>query len=147
MNNKKDLKKNLKSVGINFAAVALAVAIGIPVGNSLLRQFRSTTSSSAPVPTTIVPEMATILFKNVTQDVIVFGDTKCNFCKEGISLLDKLGVNYKVYYIDQDEEAKETFRMLNAEGVPVLISRSQVLIGFERGVWEKFTQTDHVKRQ
>ncbi|MBC3833149.1 glutaredoxin family protein [Undibacterium amnicola] len=142
MNQNQSIKQNIKSIGINIAAVALAIAIGIPLGGSLLKQFELTTSTSPPIPTPISPDVANRLFQNVAQDVIVFGDTTCEFCKKGLSVLDNLGINYKIYYIDQDAEAKRIFKTLNAEGVPVLISRSQIFIGFKQDVWEKFVQKE-----
>lgn len=142
MNQNQSIKQNIKSICINIAAVALAVAIGIPVGGTLLKQFESTTNTSPPIPTSISPDMANRLFQNVTQDVIVFGDTTCEFCKKGLSVLDNLGTNYKIYYIDQDEEAKKIFKALNADGVPVLISKSQIFVGFKQDVWEKIAQKE-----
>lgn len=131
-----DKKPNLKSVSIHIATVALAIAIGIPIGGVLLKQFRTT--PTAPTPVAMAENQENLLFKDIKEDLIVFADTKCNYCKDGVQLLDKFGVNYRIYYIDQDAKAKKAFDSLKTEGVPVLISKNQYVTGFSPSVWESF---------
>lgn len=129
-------KLNLKSISINIAAVTLAITLGIPLGGVLLKQFRTT--PTAPTPIAMATDQTNLLFKDVKEDLIVFADTTCNYCKDGVQLLNKFGVNYRIYYIDQDAKAKKAFDSLKTEGVPVLISKNQYVTGFSPSVWESF---------
>jgi glutaredoxin len=139
--------KNLKSLGMNIAAVALAVAIGFPLGNVLLKQFRATPSATALAPVAIASDTANLLFKDVSEELIVLGDTKCLYCKEGLALLEKLGAKYQVFYIDQDVQARKIYDTLKTEGVPVLISRRQYVTGFNEKMWENFLKSTRSKQK
>ena len=133
-----ELKQNLKSIGINIASVALAVAIGIPLGIYIINQLRPLPSTTAPVSVSIALAESNLLFKNVPADLIVFGDTKCMYCKEGVQLLDNLGASYQLYNIDQDAKAMKVYKSLKTGGVPVLISRQHYMTGYNKLEWEGF---------
>lgn len=132
---------NIKSLLINIASVAIAVAIGVPLGSWMVQKFG--TRSSQPVATEISQQSLNLLYANVNEDLIVFGDTKCGYCKEGIQLLKEKGASFHIFYIDQDPSARKVFDSLKADGVPVLISRRKMVVGFSKDVWDGFLSSDN----
>ncbi|MEN9868714.1 MAG: Glutaredoxin [Pseudomonadota bacterium] len=130
------MKPALKSIAINLLTIALAVAIGLPVGMFLMRQFNAT--QGAPTPTVLSSDVAKQVFKDGASDLVLFASTTCDYCKAGIQMLNKAGAHYKVYYIDQDTQARKTYESMNTKGVPVLISKQQYIIGFSEPVWQSF---------
>jgi glutaredoxin len=127
------LNQNLKSMAINVATIALAVAIGMPLGNFLMNQFKS--SAPPPGPTALAAETANLVFKGAATDFVLFATTTCQYCKAGTQLLDKSGANYKVYYIDKDAQAAKTYESMNIKGVPTLFSKQQYINGFSEAGW------------
>ena len=132
---------NTKSLMINIASVAIAVAIGLPLGSWMVEKFG--TRSSQPVPTEISHQSLKLLYANVNEDLIVFGDTKCGYCREGVQLLKERGVSFRIYYIDQDPSARKAFDTLKVDGVPVLISRKKMVVGFSKNVWDGFLTSEN----
>lgn len=130
------LKQHLKTAAINVVVIALAIAIGMPLGSILIKQFRP--ASAPPGPIALADDKANLVFKNTSTDLVLFATTTCGFCKAGIELLDKSGANYKVYYIDKDVHAEKIYEALKTEGVPVLLSKQQYIIGFKKEVWTRF---------
>ena len=130
------LKENLKSMAINVATIALAIAIGLPLGIALMRQFNP--DAAPPTPIALAGDTANLVFNDTSTDLVLFASTTCEFCKAGIQFLDKSGANYKVYFIDQDAQAKKTYEAMQTKGVPVLISKQQYIIGFSEDVWARF---------
>ncbi|WP_373921687.1 glutaredoxin domain-containing protein [Undibacterium cyanobacteriorum] len=63
------------------------------------------------------------MYEHVNKDLVVLGDTKCSYCKEGIQLLKGRGTSFRIFYIDQDPSVRKAFDTLKVDGVPVLISR------------------------
>lgn len=131
-----NLKQTLKSMAINVATIALAVAIGIPLGTVIMKKLNP--GASPPAPIALAGDTAKLVFKDTPTDLVLFASTTCNFCKAGIQLLDKSGANYKVYYIDQDAQAKKTYESMNTKGVPVLISKQHYIVGFSEDSWGQF---------
>ena len=138
-----NIKQNIKSLVVNIAAVAVAIAIGIPLGNLVREKILHSKSGPVLVPIALVESKT--LFNGISNDLIVFGDTKCNYCKDGVALLDKIGASYKILYIDKDEQAKKNYETLNTGGVPVLVSRNQYLAGFSEEAWGNFLKGSHPK--
>ncbi len=130
------LNQNLKSMAINVATIALAIAIGLPLGSMLMRQFNP--GAAPPTPIALASDTANLVFKDTSTDLVLFASTTCEYCKAGIQFLDKSGANYKVYFIDQDAQAKKTYESMQTKGVPVLISKQQYIIGFSEDVWGRF---------
>lgn len=131
-----NLKQNLKSMAINVATIVLAIAIGMPTGNFLIKQFKS--GVTPPDPIALSGDTANLVFKGASTDFVLYATTTCKYCKEGTQLLDKLGVNYKVYYIDQDVQAEKNYGSTNIKGVPTLLSKQQYFNGFSEAGWLRF---------
>lgn len=74
-------------------------------------------------------------FKNADFDYILIGNTRCSYCKDGVQFLDSLGVRYRVIYLDKEPSGRVFHEKLGAEGVPVLISKKQFIVGFGRDAW------------
>ena len=128
------LNQPLNSMVINIATIA--ISIGMPLGSVIMSQFKS--APSVPTPIALAADSAKLVFKDTTTDLVLFASTTCEFCKAGIQLLNKSDASYKVYYIDQDAQAKKTYESMQTKGVPVLISKQQYIIGFSEGVWQPF---------
>lgn len=138
-----NFKQHLKPIAINIVTIALAVAIGMPIGSFLISKFKP--GATPPAPTTLASDTANLVFKGVSTDFVLFATTTCNFCTEGIQLLDKSGANYKVYYIDKDEQAKKTYESMNIKGVPTLFSKQHYINGFSPEAWTKFVSKADAK--
>jgi glutaredoxin len=136
-----NLKQNLKPIAINVTTIALAIAIGMPAGNYIMSQFKPRATPQGPVA--LVGDTANLVFKDVSTDFVLFATTTCNYCKDGIQLLDKTGVSYKVYYIDKDVQAEKIYTSMNIQGIPTLFSKTQYINGFNTSGWKRFiSKTD-----
>ena len=74
-------------------------------------------------------------FENVDFDHILLGNTRCNYCKDGVQFLDSLSVRYRVIYLDKEPSGRAFQEKLGAEGVPILISKRKFIVGFGRDEW------------
>lgn len=138
-----NLKQRLKPIVINIVTIALAVAIGMPIGSFLISKFKP--GATPPAPTALASDTANLVFKGVSTDFVLFATTTCNYCKEGIQLLDKSGVSYKVYYVDQDAQAGKTYESMKIMGVPTLFSKQQYINGFSAASWGRFVSKTDAK--
>lgn len=138
-----NLKQTLKSLAINVVTIALAIAIGMPVGIFLMKKFKP--GATPPAPIALSSDTANVVFKGLSTDFVLFATTTCNFCTEGIQLLDKSGASYKVYYIDKDAQAEKTYAAMKIQGVPTLFSKQQYINGFSPEGWTQFVSKADAK--
>lgn len=131
-----------KTVAINIAAVAVAVAIGVPLGSTLLNHFGASTPTFKMVSNSLPPPMAKLLFEDASQELIVLGNTQCQYCKQGVAFLEKQGTPFRLLNIDQDLRARKIFEELRLEGVPVLMSRNRFITGYNQAEWARFISSN-----
>ena len=74
-------------------------------------------------------------FTDSRFDFLLLGDTRCDFCKDGIHFLDEIGVRYRVIYLDKEPQSRILLDQLGAQGVPVFMSKKQYVIGFGKSTW------------
>lgn len=124
---------NWASLAINALAVTIAIALGFP----LAKVVHSIWAPSRPLQQ-IPPQAESAVsrtFSQVGLDYVILGDTRCEYCGEGVKLLDELGANYRVIYLDREPQSMALYEQLGAPGVPILISRKQFIVGFVKSSW------------
>jgi glutaredoxin len=125
--------RNWKWLVINTLAIAAAVAIGLPIGYFLQAKWGGT-GQSLQVQS-LAGSISSQHFTDSRFDFLLLGDTRCDFCKDGIHFLDEIGVRYRVIYLDKEPQSRILLDQLGAQGVPVFMSKKQYVIGFGKSTW------------
>lgn len=108
----------------NFMRATLAVgclAAGSWAGNELLWR---------PLDPDIAPAAIASLRDATGAHVMMFSTTTCVYCQRARELLDREGVPYTDFVIDQSPQAGMRFRDLGGGGVPLLLIGDRAIRGF-----------------
>ena len=66
-----------------------------------------------------------------SSNIIMYGTTTCPFCKNMITYLEDKGVEFQVFYIDENEAAMQEMMRLNERGsVPTTLINGRVVVGY-----------------
>lgn len=71
-----------------------------------------------------------VAYKQFDSEVLVFGTSRCPYCKKARELLDEAKVSYRFLDIDESAEARKVFEALPAQKVPVLLIGERRIDGF-----------------
>lgn len=133
---------NSKSIFINALAVVVAVIVGWPLGKFV--QGKSLANGGPPHTQPLAEDVASQQFNDLGVDYLVLGNTRCIYCKEGVQLLDELGAKYRVIYLDKEPKNRVLLDKLGATGVPIIMSRKEFVVGFEKRVWTRLLEAKTV---
>lgn len=70
------------------------------------------------------------LVENNETELVIFTKTTCDACTSTKRHLAIEGIKYKEFSIDTSEEAANLFQLNSFKGVPLLITKSQMLLGY-----------------
>jgi glutaredoxin-like YruB-family protein len=69
----------------------------------------------------------------MSDKILIYGAQWCAFCHTAMQYLDKLGVKYTYYDIDNDpSKGAEVIKKSGQTGIPVLDIGGEIIIGFDR---------------
>lgn len=75
---------------------------------------------------------------NQPQQLTLYGTTTCEYCGKAREHLRSAGIPFNDRIVDKSKEASDLFAKLNESSVPVLVSKRQLLVGFNSDEYEKF---------
>lgn len=110
------------------ATIAAAIAVGWQVP-SLYQKFQGTEN-----------ERRGDFAQHVTQHrhrLTLYGTKTCPACAHARAHLVKAGIPFNDELIDQSDAAKKMYDKLGERSVPILVSRSQLLIGFNGAAYDR----------
>ncbi len=82
-----------------------------------------------------------------SHEAVLFSSETCSYCKQAKHELQRLGADYINLDIDKSKSAAASWKALNAKGVPVLVTRRLMIIGFQPEAY-KIELTDlHAQQQ
>lgn len=96
-------------------------------------------------PATAVPLVEAGNFSPLIADAhhpfVLFVSSTCPYCRKARALLDSIPVDYFTYEIDTSAEAKQLYRTLGVDRVPVLITANARITGFSADVYRARTDS------
>ena len=117
------MKNRITTALIQFALVGITAAAAIAVGSqvpNLIARFRGDVRGG---------DFA-LHIANQPQRLTLYGTTTCPHCITARQYLTKAGIAFNDRVIDTSPVNKVMFAKLNEGGVPVLVSRSGLVSGF-----------------
>lgn len=70
--------------------------------------------------------------------ITLYGTTTCQYCQAARSYLQQSGISFNDSLVDQSTSARERFALLKESGVPVLVTKDRLIVGFEEDQYKKF---------
>lgn len=119
----------LKKVAFNVGLVAVCLGIGLWVGPLA----RAGYEHLFPAPAFTVGDYAS-LHRQAGESVVMFSTSTCPHCSDARALLQREGVAYRDFVIDESPEAKAQFHSLGGEGVPLIFIGDRRIVGYRESV-------------
>jgi glutaredoxin len=80
----------------------------------------------------LLPDARKNLSQFTTSRAVIFTTSWCTYCAQTRKLLDTVGVTYKEFDVERDPDGMRYHgKVLRAEGVPVIIIGTRVLLGYD----------------
>jgi glutaredoxin len=117
------MKSRAKSILLNAALLAIAVAAGITLGRYVPKLHELTRSHGKS------GDFAQHV-SNMPYKVTLYGTSTCPHCKNAREYLRKMHVGFNDVLIDQSPAANKAFSQLGEKGVPVLVTEHRLIVGF-----------------
>jgi mycoredoxin len=70
------------------------------------------------------------IYREAGTSVVIYTTSTCPYCKRARALLDRQGVAYRDYLIDESEEFDRQFIELGGRGVPLLLIGERRIVGY-----------------
>ncbi len=77
---------------------------------------------------------------NGPAEVTLYATSWCGYCKKTRALLDKIGVAYTEYDIEESYEGLQQYEALNGQGIPLLVIDDEVIRGYNPSRISKLLQ-------
>jgi glutaredoxin 3 len=124
------VKISLKSALVNTALTILTVVAAVAIGSQLphlVQQWRGQTRTG---------DFSAHIAK-LPQPVTLYGTSTCPHCQAARAYLTKAGIAFNDQLIDQSQSAREQYSKLDESGVPVLVSQSKLIVGFNAKAYDE----------
>jgi glutaredoxin len=97
------------------------------------RAERFSTGLANSSPRILLAQAAAQKTKNARScpTVELFVTSWCGYCKMMEEFLDKKGIPYKTYDVENDDQAAKVYRSLHGRGVPLVRVGSKVVYGYD----------------
>ncbi|QYF94745.1 glutaredoxin family protein [Massilia sp. PAMC28688] len=121
-----------KRVLLDAVAMAATIAAAIAVGwqvPSLYQKFQGMDN-----------ERRGDFAQHVTQHrhrLTLYGTTTCPACAHARAHLVKAGIPFNDQVIDQSDAAKQMYQKLGERSVPILVSKTELLIGYNAAAYDR----------
>ncbi|MFC0251168.1 glutaredoxin family protein [Massilia consociata] len=116
---------------INVAVIIVTVVIAVIIGGKLphlIKQWRGP-FTAGDFTTHIVQQ---------PHKLTLYGTTTCEHCASARAYLVSAGVPFNDMLIDQSATAKDQFRKLGKNAVPILVSEDRFVLGFNVKHYQEF---------
>lgn len=75
----------------------------------------------------------------------LYGTTTCPHCASARKYLNEKGIAFNDILIDRSSEAAASFKQLNENGVPILVSKDKLVVGFNSEIYDEFYKVENSK--
>ena len=119
----------LKKIVVNGVLVAICLGIGLWIGPLARAGYER-----------IFPEPAftegdyTSLRREAGQAVVMFSTSTCPHCADARALLQREGVAYRDFLIDESPQARSRYEALDGTGVPLIFIGDRRIVGYREPV-------------
>lgn len=72
-----------------------------------------------------------------TAGVVLYSTSWCGACKKAKAFLDRQGVAYTEYDVEQSAEGRRQFDALGGRGVPLMVINGTTVIGYNPGEMQR----------
>lgn len=110
---------------INFVLFLATAGAGVAVGGylpQLYKEWRGSTHSG---------DFA-VHVDNLPHALTLYGTSTCPHCVAARKYLQQAQVLFNDLLVDESKSAEQSFKQLNQDGVPVLVSKNQLVVGFDQ---------------
>jgi len=127
----------------NVLLVTGFLALGIGAGLGLGRYAPSLFREAAPAPISQGDFLAEYI-KPAGKPVVMFSMSTCTHCQKARTYFNEQGIAYAEYVIDQSADAKAAFDRMEEAGVPVILTATHKIRGFDPGLIASILEQDGV---
>jgi glutaredoxin 3 len=121
-----------KSAIFNAAAMAATVAAAVLIGWQVPSLYQGFMGTGQNRQGDFAQHVATQRHR-----LTLYGTTTCPACSQARAHLIKAGIPFNDQVIDQSEVAKKMYNTLGERSVPILVSSSELLIGFNAAAYDR----------
>lgn len=132
------MKTRIKTVLVHGALVAITAAAAVAVGSQVPKLF-------AQLRGDVKEGDFALHVENQPQLLTLYGTTTCPHCISARKYLREAGIAFNDRVIDTSSDSQLMFAKLNEVGVPVLVSRTGLIRGFNSAAYDAFSKAN-VKR-
>jgi glutaredoxin 3 len=128
------MKNTLKVTLVHTVLVALTASAAIAIGRQvpvIVDQLRGNVKSGD----------YTSHFAGQPQRLTLYGTTTCPHCIAARRYLKQAGIGFNDRIIDASEDSRAMFAKLDEDGVPVLVSRSGLISGFNQAAYDELARS------
>jgi glutaredoxin len=127
------MKNKVKIALVHTVLVALTASAAIAIGRQvpiLVDQYRGNVKSGDYAAH----------FANQPQRLTLYGTTTCSHCIAARKYLTQAGIAFNDRIIDTSADSRAMFARLNEDGVPVLVSRTSLISGFNQEAYDELAR-------
>lgn len=129
------MKEKVKGLAVNVVLIAVTAAAAVALGSqapSWYKQWRGPAVSGD----------FSMHVANQPHKLTLYGTKTCKFCKAARAYLDKAGIPFNDLLVDESKEASKRYSELGQEGVPVLVSGKELVVGFNEKAYNDFVKSN-----
>lgn len=127
------MNPKMRAIVINTVAMTATIAAAILIGSQAPRLYHEWRGN---VRTGDFAEHVA----NQPQRLTLYGTTTCQYCAKAREYLTKHGLPFNDRTVDTSKDAAAMFAKLQENGVPVLVSGHNMVVGFSEKDYATFTQ-------
>ncbi|WP_228893862.1 glutaredoxin family protein [Pseudoduganella aquatica] len=124
----KKTNKLILNFAVIFLTVVVAVALGALLPKIVYEARKSFSSRSYAEHVTGLPHSLTL-----------YGTTTCAHCANARKFLNEAGIPFNDLLIDQSKTAEISYNKLEEKYVPILVSRTGLVVGFDAEKYKKLS--------
>lgn len=124
---------NKKQVLLNIVTFAGTALVAIAIGLQLPALFKKT-------PDPIKKGDFSVHVSDQKHPLTLYGTTTCKYCTAARDYLKQAGVPFNDRLIDRSADASAQYDKLKETGVPVLVSKDRLIVGFDKEFYYKILQ-------
>lgn len=129
------MKEKMKRAAVNMLLMACTVAAAVALGSRAPAWFKQwqgvATQGDFSLHAAGQPHQLTL-----------YGTKTCKFCKQARIWLQANGIAYNDALVDESTDASKRYELLGVEGVPVLVSSGEFVVGFTEQNYGKFMKSN-----
>jgi glutaredoxin 3 len=127
------MKNKIKTALVHSALVVVTAAAAVAVGSQVPKL-------TAHLRGNVKDGDFALHVANQPQQLTLYGTTTCPHCVKARQYLRKAGFAFNDRVIDTSPDSRVMFAKLNEGGVPVLVSRTGLIIGFNPAAYDELAR-------